>query len=136
MLNRYYGWYVDTGDLDAAERAWEDELRAWAATASRSSSPSTAPTPTPACTLPPTPWTEEYQVAYLDMNHRVFDRIDAVVGEQVWNFADFATTSGSCGSAATRRACSPATANRLEQRRPDAAGMLLPCRFDSPKRAS
>ena len=40
------------------------------------------------------PWTEEYQVDYLDMNHRVFDRIDAVVGEQVWNFADFATTSG------------------------------------------
>ena len=28
------------------------------------------------------------------MNHRVFDRIDAVVGEQMWNFADFATTSG------------------------------------------
>ena len=25
---------------------------------------------------------------------RVFDRIDAVVGEQVWNFADFTTTSG------------------------------------------
>jgi beta-glucuronidase len=41
-----------------------------------------------------TPWTEEYQVDYLDMNHRVFDRIDAVVGEQVWNFADFATVSG------------------------------------------
>ena len=62
---------------------------------SRSSSPSTEPTPTRVCTrVPPTPWTEEYQVAYLDMNHRVFDRIDAVVGEQVWNFADFATTSG------------------------------------------
>ena len=28
------------------------------------------------------------------MNHRVFDRIDAVVGEQVWNFADFTTTVG------------------------------------------
>jgi beta-glucuronidase len=28
------------------------------------------------------------------MYHRVFDRIDAVVGEQVWNFADFATSSG------------------------------------------
>ena len=38
--------------------------------------------------------TEEYQVEYLAMNHRVFDRFDAVVGEQVWNFADFATTSG------------------------------------------
>jgi beta-glucuronidase len=41
-----------------------------------------------------TPWTEEYQVDYLDMNHRVFDRIDAVVGEQMRNFADFATVSG------------------------------------------
>ena len=40
------------------------------------------------------PWTEEYQTAYLDMNHRVFDRIDSVVGEQVWNFADFQTSIG------------------------------------------
>ena len=28
------------------------------------------------------------------MYHRVFDRIDAVVGEHVWNFADFETTPG------------------------------------------
>ena len=30
----------------------------------------------------------------MDMNDRVFDRIDAVVGEQVWHFADVTTTSG------------------------------------------
>jgi beta-glucuronidase len=42
----------------------------------------------------PMPWDEEYQVELLDMYHRVFDRIDAVVGEQVWNFADFATGPG------------------------------------------
>ena len=30
MLNRYYGWYVDAGDLAAAERGLEAELRAWA----------------------------------------------------------------------------------------------------------
>ena len=30
------------------------------------------------------------------MNHRVFDRVDAVVGEHVWNFADFATAPGVC----------------------------------------
>ena len=30
MLNRYYGWYVDTGDVDAAELAWGQELRSWA----------------------------------------------------------------------------------------------------------
>lgn len=28
MLNRYYGWYVNTGDLPAAERALEAELNA------------------------------------------------------------------------------------------------------------
>ena len=44
--------------------------------------------------MTPEPWSEEYQVAYLEMNHRVFDRFDAVVGEHVWNFADFATKSG------------------------------------------
>ena len=30
MLNRYYGWYVDTGDLEAAEITGRSELRAWA----------------------------------------------------------------------------------------------------------
>jgi beta-glucuronidase len=95
MLNRYYGWYVDTGDLAAAERAWEEELRGWA-----SEGKPIIITEYGADTYPglhavtPTPWTEEYQVAYLAMNHRVFDRFDAVVGEQVWNFADFATTAG------------------------------------------
>ena len=39
------------------------------------------------------PWSEEYQADFLDMHHRVFDRVDAVVGEHVWNFADFATAS-------------------------------------------
>jgi beta-glucuronidase len=95
MLNRYYGWYVNTGDLGAAERAWEEELKGWA-----SEGKPIIITEYGADTYPglhsvtPTPWTEEYQVEYLDMNHRVFDRIEAVVGEHVWNFADFATTSG------------------------------------------
>ena len=29
MLNRYYGWYVNSGDLANAERALEAELQAW-----------------------------------------------------------------------------------------------------------
>ncbi|GIF00881.1 beta-glucuronidase [Paractinoplanes rishiriensis] len=95
MLNRYYGWYTHTGDLDAAELAWEQELRGWAG-----ENKPIIITEYGADTYPglhsvaTQPWSEEYQVDYLDMNHRVFDRIDAVVGEQVWNFADFATTSG------------------------------------------
>lgn len=95
MLNRYYGWYVNTGDLTAAEAAWRAELTAW----SGDSKPIII-TEYGADTYPgqhsviPEPWSEEYQVAYLEMNHRVFDDCDAVVGEHVWNFADFATTSG------------------------------------------
>jgi beta-glucuronidase len=95
MLNRYYGWYVNTGELKAAELAWEEELKGWA-----SEGKPIIITEYGADTYPglhsvvAQPWSEEYQVEYLDMNHRVFDRIDAVVGEQVWNFADFATTSG------------------------------------------
>jgi beta-glucuronidase len=40
------------------------------------------------------PWTEEYQRDLLRMYHRVYDRIEAIVGEQVWNFADFRTGPG------------------------------------------
>jgi beta-glucuronidase len=95
MLNRYYGWYLNTGDLEAAEAVWEDELRGWA----KEGKPIIV-TEYGADTYPglhsllPEPWSEEYQVAFLEMNHRVFDRFDAVVGEHVWNLADFATISG------------------------------------------
>jgi beta-glucuronidase len=95
MLNRYFGWYALPGDLENAEQAWESELREWA-----SDGKPIIITEYGADTLPglhsltAEPWTEEYQLAYLEMNHRVFDRIDAVIGEHVWNFADFATTPG------------------------------------------
>ena len=114
MLNRYYGWYVNTGDLAAAERALaRPSSTAWAgdgkpiiiteygadtvaglhSVVRRSRGPRSTRSSTST------------------MNHRVFDRIDAVVGEQVWNFADFATKSGHrAASTATRRASSPATA--------------------------
>ncbi|HEU5484990.1 MAG TPA: beta-glucuronidase [Microlunatus sp.] len=95
MLNRYYGWYVFTGDLEAAETAWETELTAWAGEGKPIIITEYGADTYPGLhSVNAEPWSEEYQIAYLDMNHRVFDRIDAVVGEQVWNFADFATTSG------------------------------------------
>ena len=95
MLNRYYGWYIHTGDLAAAEQAWEQELRGWAGEDKPIIITEYGADTYPGLhSIAAEPWTEEYQVEYLDMNHRVFDRIDAVVGEHVWNFADFATTSG------------------------------------------
>ncbi|MBL7497353.1 beta-glucuronidase [Frankia sp. CNm7] len=95
MLNRYWGWYLNTGDLAGAEANWQAELEAWAAHGKPIIvTEYGADTVAGLHTLPAQPWSEEYQVEYLEMNHRVFDRVDAVVGEHVWNFADFATKPG------------------------------------------
>ena len=93
MLNRYYGWYVNSGDLANAERALEAELQAWV---KKHGKPIIfteygADTIAGLHSVTPIPWTEEYQADLLEMTHRVFDRVDAVVGEQIWAFADFAT---------------------------------------------
>ncbi|MEV4641041.1 beta-glucuronidase [Actinoplanes sp. NPDC049548] len=126
MLNRYYGWYVHTGDLAAAEQAFEAELRAWAGTGKPILISEYG-----ADTLPglhavvPVPWTEEYQAAYLEMNHRLFDRIPEVVGEHVWNFADFATTSGITRVGGNRKGVF------TRDRQPKAAAHLLRRRWRS-----
>lgn len=96
-LNRYWGWYAEGGDLVAAEQALEADLRSWAA---KHPGKPIVITEYGADTMPglhgvaPEMWSEEYQSELLAMHARVFDRIPAVVGEQVWNFADFATSQG------------------------------------------
>jgi beta-glucuronidase len=95
MINRYYGWYDEPGDLAYAEKALEAELQGWA---DRYGKPIIvteygADTVSGLHSLRGGPWSEEFQAAFLDTYHRVFDRVDAVVGEHVWNFADFATSS-------------------------------------------
>jgi beta-glucuronidase len=94
MINRYYGWYVETGNLALAEEYLTADLQNWTELHRKP----IIVTEYGVDTIPGfhslrgEPWTEEYQVAFLDMYHRVFDRFDAVVGEHVWNFADFDTT--------------------------------------------
>jgi beta-glucuronidase len=95
MLNRYYGWYRHTGDLVAAEEALQAELEGWATEGKPIIvTEYGADAVAGLHQVTPMPWSEEYQVELLEMNHRVFDRVDAVVGEHVWNFADFATGPG------------------------------------------
>ncbi|MGU8008530.1 beta-glucuronidase [Streptococcus suis] len=96
-LNRYYGWYVAHGDLKEAEKGLRQELETWQ---KLYPDKPILITEYGADTLPglhsmwDIPYTEEFQVDYYDMNHRVFDSIPNLVGEQVWNFADFETTVG------------------------------------------
>jgi beta-glucuronidase len=127
MLNRYYGWYVDIGDLVAAEAAWTAEMAGWA-----SEGKPIIITEYGADTYPglhsatSEPWSEEYQVAYLAMNHRVFDRFEAVVGEHVWNFADFATASSVTRVAGNRKGVF------TRDRQPKAAAHALRQRWRTP----
>ena len=91
-VNRYYGWYADPGDLDSAERNLEAELRAWA----RHGKPILitefgADAVSGRHTLPAAMWSEDYQAALIRMSLEVFRRVPGVIGEHVWNFADFAT---------------------------------------------
>lgn len=95
-INRYYGWYVFTGDLTTAERYLEMDLRGWLAAFGKPIMMSEygADTMPGLHSVWDLPWSEDFQSAYLEMNHRVFDRIDGFVGEHVWNFADFQTSNG------------------------------------------
>jgi beta-glucuronidase len=95
-INRYYGWYVFTGDLATAEGVLEQDLRGWAQRFGKPIMMSEygADTQPGLHSVWDSPWSEEYQADYLAMNHRVFDRLPEFIGEHVWNFADFGTGPG------------------------------------------
>jgi beta-glucuronidase len=91
-VNRYYGWYAESGDLATAERDLEAELRAWAHRGQPILVTEFGADALPGLhSLPPVMWSEEYQAALIEMSVRVFRRIPEIIGEHVWNFADFST---------------------------------------------
>ena len=95
-LNRYYGWYTETGNLALAEKQLEYHLLAWQHKFERPLviTEYGADTIQGLRSVDALAWSEDYQVAYYGMYHKVFDKIPSVQGEQVWNFADFATDQG------------------------------------------
>ncbi|MCS7462318.1 beta-glucuronidase [Paenibacillus doosanensis] len=96
-LNRYYGWYFEPGSLDTAKAYLRQELQGWQ---SRCPGKPVIFTEYGADTIAgfhdvdSVMFTEEYQAEYLQANHQVFDEFEHVIGEQVWNFADFQTSQG------------------------------------------
>lgn len=96
-LNRYYGWYVNMADLESAEAHLRKELAAWHGKLPEHPIMFTeygADTVAGFHSMHGIPYTEEYQVEYYRMNHRVADELPYFIGEQVWNFADFETKIG------------------------------------------
>ncbi|WP_145330973.1 beta-glucuronidase [Paenibacillus xylanexedens] len=96
-FNRYYGWYVDGGDLHAAKEKLRAEFNGWLKRCPNKPFMMTeygADTVAGLHDVEPVMFTEEYQVEFYKANHEVFDEFEHFVGEQVWNFADFATSQG------------------------------------------
>lgn len=92
-LNRYYGWYFGAPDLEGPELALRRELDGWTAVGKPVIfTEYGADTVMGFHDTTPVMYTEEYQVDYYKMNHKVFDEYECVIGEQAWNFADFATS--------------------------------------------
>lgn len=94
-LNRYYGWYNLSGDLDAACRAWNEELDFWA----QQGRPVIfteygADTVEGLHDTRAGMFSEEFQAEYYDRINAVIDGRPFFVGELIWNFADFATIQG------------------------------------------
>lgn len=96
-LNRYYGWYSQGGDLEEAKMYLNAELEGWNKRCPNKPIMFTEYGADTVCGMRDTTsvmFTEEYQVEYLEANHEVVDKFPNFIGEQVWNFADFATSQG------------------------------------------
>ncbi|SEA11619.1 beta-glucuronidase [Lachnospiraceae bacterium NK3A20] len=92
-LNRYYGWYAGGPDIEGSETLLRNELDEW----QELGKPVVfteygADTVSGMHDTTPVMYTEEYQLDFYKMYSKVFDEYSCVRGEQVWNFADFATS--------------------------------------------
>ncbi len=93
MLNKYNGWYFEAGiDIDCAMRHLQDELELWRETGKPVLiSEFGADAITGMHELPAVQWSEEYQMEFLKKTMEVFRKFEFIVGEHIWNLADFQT---------------------------------------------
>ncbi|UQZ35570.1 beta-glucuronidase [Paenibacillus sp. PK3_47] len=124
-VNRYYSWYQDPGALELVEQQVEWELKGWFRRFGKPviMSEYGADAIAGFHQDPPVMFTEEYQRELLIRYHHVFDRLDFVIGEHVWAFADFATKQGITRVGGNRKGVF------TRQRQPKAAAHMLRSRW-------
>ncbi|XP_032789501.2 beta-glucuronidase isoform X1 [Daphnia magna] len=95
-INRYFGWYSDTGHSELITYQMIKEVTAWhekhlkPVVVTEYGAGALAGLHTD----PPVVWTEDYQVVLMEQNFKAFDQLREMgylIGEMIWNFADFAT---------------------------------------------
>ncbi|KRZ02524.1 Beta-glucuronidase [Trichinella zimbabwensis] len=94
-LNRYYGWYRATSEPNLIEKQLSYELKKWYETFSRPilMTEYGAEAIDGVSHEPPVMFSIQYQLGILEAHHSVFDELKEqfLIGEMVWNFADFMT---------------------------------------------
>ena len=104
MINRYYGWYNLSGDLETAKYAFRMELDWW----EKQNKPLIlseygADTIAGLHGAGAEMFTEEFQQAYYEAMSECLDERAFVIGEMPWNFADFATCEGPMRAGGNRK---------------------------------
>ncbi|RKY81418.1 hypothetical protein DRQ11_15455 [candidate division KSB1 bacterium] len=95
-VNRYHGWYDRHGQLNAAVEHLRSELEKLyrfqrkPIIVSEFGADSVAGLHSD----PPEMFTEEYQAQFIRRYLEVFRKLPYIVGEHIWNFADFKTSQG------------------------------------------
>jgi len=95
-LNKYLGWYVDHGDLSGVSAKLAKELFDFHAKFGKPIllTEFGADTIVGLHRLPAVPFSEEFQVEFLKSTRAALADLPFVIGEHVWNFADFMTKPG------------------------------------------
>lgn len=126
-LNRYYGWYDEIGNLAAVEPLFKADFGKYYEKFRKPIIVAEfgADTVEGVHSLYSNAFSEEYQRDYLAECCRVFDNMPYVVGEHVWNFADFKTKEGTLRVRGNRKGVF------TKEREPKAAAFLLKKRWEN-----
>lgn len=129
MINRYYGWYKNMGYPKLIPYELSYDLEQWQNVEKKPMMISEYGASTIAGFHqdPPTSFTEEYQVEVLTQYFSVFDkyRDQFLVGELIWNFADFMTEQKDDRPVGNKKGV------LTRQRQPKSAAFLLRSRYHS-----
>lgn len=95
-INRYISWYHDFADLDVIKEKLTKDLTEYH---DKFQKPLVltefgADTITGLHQLPSVAFSEEFQIEFIEEYMKVINTLDYVIGEHVWNFADFSTKQG------------------------------------------
>ncbi len=95
-VNRYYAWYTDHSHLEVIGLQLENEMNKWYNKYHKPiiMSEYGADTIAGYHKTPAVAFTEEFQCMYMNEFHKIFDKLEFMIGEHPWAFADFQTKQG------------------------------------------